>query len=193
MTIITGGGGGITSEFWPDNNGNDDQYGSLFILFCHILSIVFRIEVGRSCPPKIVSVWRSTKTTRPAAWQHHSCGHLWKQSPKMCSIDFVKIYQPFHTFWLWFTHVVEQLCCLDHLTGRMGKISYIDIQSPYQFCGLSVISVIKHDQTKVLLMQPSGRIKWRFRWPWVSVQCFRTYGGGWRSIWKIGSDGALYI
>jgi hypothetical protein len=74
-----------------------------------------------------------------------------------------------------------------------GQISYIDIQSPYQFCGLSVISVIKHDQTKVLLMQPSGRIKWRFRWPWVSVQCFRTYGGGWRSIWKIGSDGALYI
>lgn len=55
------------------------------------------------------------------------------------------------------------------------------------------LSVIKHDQTKVLLMQPSGRIKWRFRWPWVSVQCFRTYGGGWRSIWKIGSDGALYI
>ena len=29
VVLISGGGGGITSEFWPDNNGNDDQYGAL--------------------------------------------------------------------------------------------------------------------------------------------------------------------
>mmetsp|Transcript_68091 Transcript_68091/g.160266 ORF Transcript_68091/g.160266 Transcript_68091/m.160266 type:complete len:480 (+) Transcript_68091:68-1507(+) len=27
VVCITGGGGGITAEFWPDNDGNDDQYG----------------------------------------------------------------------------------------------------------------------------------------------------------------------
>lgn len=96
---------------------------------------------------------------------------------------FIRIYQPCHTLSWFFTHVVEQLCCLDHLNQL-----HIDIQSR----GVSVLSVINDGQTKVLLTQPSGRIKWRFRWLWVSVQCFRTHGGGWRSIWKIESDGALY-